>query len=432
MFFNGDCSKTVTVIGQGKIGLTLAAVFANNGYNVIGSDINQEVVNSINKGKSHIGNEPGLPELVQKAYANRSLLATTDTIDAVKNSSVILVIVPVLVDQNNEVDYRYIDMAVENIAKGIKKGTLVVFETTIPTGDTRNRFGKKIEEISGLTMGEDFYLAYSPERVYSNRIIEDLSKYPKVVGGLNKKSLELASAFYQKALKCQLIEVSSLETAEFSKVAECVYRDVNIALANELAKYADSLGVKMSEVIPASNSQPFSHIHYPGIGVGGHCIPIYPYFFINRGLTEGVTPLAREVNDSMADYSLSKIEKEIGSLNEKNVVILGLAFRENVKETTKSSALLLIEQLKEKKANIFINDPLFSENEISSFGVTPLSLDDSELANMDVVILQANHDQYNHLHFPDFRNCKILLDGRNALNKELVEKAGIKYVGIGN
>ena len=424
--------QNVAVVGLGKIGLPLAATFANNGFNVYGADVNERVVSTVNQGKSHVKNEPGLEQLVENAYRNHTITATQDTTEAVQKSDIVIVIVPVLIDSQNKVDYRYIDMAVENIAKGIKKGTLVVFETTIPTGDTRNRFGKKIEEISGLTMGEDFYLAYSPERVYSNRIIEDLSKYPKVVGGLNKKSLELASAFYQKALNCQLIEVSSLETAGFSKVAECVYRDVNIALANELAKYADSLGVKMSEVIPASNSQPFSHIHYPGIGVGGHCIPIYPYFFINRGLTEGVTPLAREVNDSMADYSLSKIEKEIGSLNEKNVVILGLAFRENVKETTKSSALLLIEQLKEKKANIFINDPLFSENEISSFGVTPLSLDDSELANMDVVILQANHDQYNHLHFPDFRNCKILLDGRNALNKELVEKAGIKYVGIGN
>jgi nucleotide sugar dehydrogenase len=281
-------------------------------------------------------------------------------------------------------------------------------------------------------MGEDFYLAYSPERVYSNRIIEDLKKYPKVVGGLDKKSLELASSFYRKALKCELIEVSSLETAEFSKVAECVYRDVNIALANELAKFADQKGVKMSEVIQASNSQPYSNIHYPGIGVGGHCIPIYPYFFINRGLTNGVTELSRTINDTMSEYAIAKIEKEMGSLQGKNVLILGLAFRENVKETTKSSTLLLLKQLKEKQTKIYVNDPLYTDSEIAGFGVTPLSLEDETVAEMDVVILQAFHKQYETLEFSKFASCKVLLDGRNALNSDDISQAGIKYIGIGN
>ncbi|UOR11538.1 nucleotide sugar dehydrogenase [Halobacillus amylolyticus] len=424
--------QNVAVVGLGKIGLTLAAVFANNGYKVVGADINKEVVTSVNQGKSHVNNEPGLDQLVLHAHKNNTLSATSVTTEAVAHSDIIVVIVPVLVDDQNNVDYQFIDSAVHDIAKGIKKGSLVIFETTLPPGDTKNRFGKKIEELSGLSMEKDFHLAYSPERVYSNRILEDLQNYPKVVGGLNRQSLELASNFYKRALDCNLIEVSSLETAEFSKVAECVYRDVNIALANELAVFAEEKGVNMAEVITASNSQPYSHLHSPGIGVGGHCIPIYPYFFIDKGLDQGLTPMSRQINDNMANYAVSKIEKEIGSLENENVLILGLSYRENVKEPTKSTSLLLIDQLKNKKANLLINDPLFTDSEIQKYGANPLSLEDSFVSEIDVVILQAFHQEYSHLDFSKFSKCKLVLDGRNKLNEHEISQLGIKYKGIGN
>lgn len=422
----------VTVVGLGKIGLTLAAVFANNGYRVIGADINQKVVDTVNQGKSHIMNEPGIEQLVYNAYKKQTLSATVNTSEAVSQSDIIIVIVPVLVDEENHIDYQYIDLAVQEIAKGMKKGSLLVFETTLPPGTTKNRFGRKVEEISKLTMGKDFHLAYSPERVYSNRIIQDLNVYPKVVGGIDEKSLELAKNFYKRALECEVMEVSSLETAEFSKVAECVYRDVNIALANELSLFAEKQNVQISEVIEASNSQPYSNIHAPGIGVGGHCIPIYPYFFINKGLDQGLTPLSRQINDHMAHYAISKVEKEIGELENKNVLILGLAYRENVKETTKSTTLLLIDQLKDKNANVFVNDPLFSDSEIERFHINPLSLDSLDISKMDVVILQAFHQEYENLDFRIFNNCKIIMDGRNKLDKNSISKLGITYLGIGN
>lgn len=425
-------TSNVAVVGLGKIGLTLAAVIANNGYSVLGADINHDVVEIVNQGGSHIDNEPGLAHLVAKAHQNNTLSATTKTMEVAAKAKIIIVIVPVLVDEQNNVDYTFIDLAVQEIAKGIQKDSLIIFETTIPPGDTRNRFGKMLEEISSLEMGSDFHLAYSPERVYSNRIIQDLQAYPKVVGGLNEESLEIASQFYTKALGCELIEVSSLETAEFSKVAECVYRDVNIALANELAQFAEKQGVSMSEVITASNSQPYSRLHDPGIGVGGHCIPIYPYFFIKKGLTKGLTPLSREINDCMADYAISKIEKETGKLEDKNVLILGLSYRGNVKEPTKSTTLLLLEQLKQKKANLWVHDPLFSDHEIVHFGVTPLSLEDKITSEIDIVILQAFHQEYSDINFSDFNNCKLVLDGRNKLNKRAISRLGIKYETIGN
>lgn len=423
---------TVSVIGLGKIGLTLAAVFANNGFNVFGADINKNVVTSINQGKSHVKNEPELDHLVSSAHANKTLSATTSTSVAVAQSNIIVVIVPVLIDEQNKTDYQFIDLAVQDVAKGLKKDSLIIFETTLPPGDTKNRFGKQIEELSGLSLGTDFSLAYSPERVYSNRIIEDLQNYPKVVGGINKKSLNLATNFYKKALNCELIEVSSLETAEFSKVAECVYRDVNIALANELAQFAEEKGVNMSEVIKASNSQPYSHLHSPGIGVGGHCIPIYPYFLINKGLQQGLTPLSRKINDSMAPYAISKVEQKVGSLKDKNVLILGLSYRENVKEPTKSTTLLLADELRDKEANVFVNDPLFTDSEIATYGVDPLSLRDKFVSKIDVVILQAFHQEYSRIDFTHFIKCKLVLDGRNKLNKNDITRLGMMYESIGN
>lgn len=257
--------QTVAVVGLGKIGLPLAVMYANHGFNVIGADINPDVVAKVNQGKSHLLNEPGVPELLEKAHKQKTIVATTRTKEAVEKASIVVVIVPVIVDDQNNVNFSYIDAAVEEIGKGLQKGTVVIFETTLPTGTTRNRFGTKLEEVSNLVMGTDFYLAYSPERVYSNRILQDLKSYPKVVGGINEVSLQKAVNFYQQSLQCDILEVSNTETAEFSKVAESVYRDVNIALSNELAVFADSLDVNISDVIKAGNSQPFCHLHQPGV-----------------------------------------------------------------------------------------------------------------------------------------------------------------------
>lgn len=422
--------KTVTVVGLGKIGLPLAAVFANSGhFHVIGADKNDKVIETVNQGISHIQNEPGLDELLYKAWKNGTFEATTNTTDAVSKSDVVIVIVPVLVKEQYEINYEFIDAAVEDIGKGIRKGTLVIFETTLPTGDTRNRFGKRIEELSGLTMGTDFHLGYSPERVYSNRIIKDLENYPKIVSGDNEKGLELVISFYKKALNCEILPVSNLETAEFTKVAEAVYRDVNIALINELAIYADSLGVNIKEVIQAANSEPFSHLHWPGVGVGGHCIPVYPYFFINKGLKNGLVSYSRGINDSMAKYAVNLIEDYFHSLEKQNILILGLSFRENVKETTKSSTLLLIDELKQRGATIYVDDPLYSREEIASFNVKPFTEEDNEMIN--AIVLQAYHNEYKDFKFENFKNCQFVLDGRNALDKNKIEKLGMTYKGIG-
>nr|WP_304212944.1 nucleotide sugar dehydrogenase [Fredinandcohnia onubensis] len=422
--------KKVTVVGLGKIGLPLATVFANSGsFFVYGADKNENVIKQVNLGISHIKNEPGVQELLKCAKQKGMLDCTTNTTLAVSNSDVVVVIVPVLLNDQNEIDYQYIDSAVEDIGKGIQENTLVIFETTIPTGDTRNRFGKKIEELSGFQMGKDFYLAYSPERVYSNRIIQDLQTYPKIVSGYNDKSLKIATEFYKEAIGCDVLQVSSLETAEFTKVAEATYRDVNIALANELAVFGEKYGVNIKEVIKAANSEPFSNIHNPGVGVGGHCIPVYPYFFINNGLDEGLVALSREMNDNMAAYAVTKIENIHSSLKHSKILILGLSFRENVKEATRSSTQLLINELKKREATVFVDDPNFTANEISKYEVIPFSKEAIE--QIEIVIIQAFHSEYMNINFAEFTNCKLILDGRNVLSRREIEKLGIRYVGIG-
>ncbi|MFB4211622.1 nucleotide sugar dehydrogenase [Shouchella sp. JSM 1781072] len=423
--------QTVAVVGLGKIGLTMAAIYASNGFRVIGADVNPAVIQSVNAGESHVKNEPGLKELVELGHKRQVLSATLDTKEAVSKADIVIVVVPVLVYEDNDVDYTYMDAAVEEIAAGLTKGTTVIFETTLPTGDTRNRFGVKLEAVSGLKAGTDFFLAYSPERVYSNKILSDLKKYPKIVGGVNEKSLTRASAFYKQAIQADIIEVESSETAEFAKVAECVYRDVNIALANELAVYATKMHVNIREVIQASNTQPYSHIHSPGIGVGGHCIPIYPYFFMKRGLSEGLAHLARDVNDGMAAYSIQEIEQELDGLNGKNILILGLSYRENVKEETKSTTWLLLDQLKKKQANVVVHDPMFSEQELKERALLPFSFTSEASKEIDAIIVQAFHDEYQTIEFDSFPSCKLLFDGRNAVDPKKLSKTGIRYKGLG-
>lgn len=426
---------TIAVVGLGKIGLPLAAQFVHSGQRVIGCDINADVVASVNAGQSHVKEEPGLDERIKDAAASGLLSATTDTTDAVSKSNVVVIIVPVMVDENNyAVDFRSIDAATKAVAKGLKPGTLVIYETTLPVGTTRTRFAPLLEEGSGLQAGEDFWLAFSPERVYSGRIFSDLLKYPKVVGGLTKECTERANDFYATVLEgTPTLTMQDADTSEFVKLIETTYRDVNIALANEFARFAQTRGLAVDQAIAAANSQPYSHIHRPGIAVGGHCIPVYPYFLINyAGEAEMSIPgSARKVNDAMSAWSLERISSALDGLEGKRILILGLAYRENVKETAFSGAVRLIAELKEAGATPMLNDPLYTDEEIQRFGATPVSLEN--LPEGDAVILQAYHDDYRSLDWYSLANkgYKLVFDGRNSLDRKNIENAGMRYLGVG-
>ena len=421
---------TVAVVGLGKIGLPLALQYIQHGRQVIGCDSNPQVVKDINAGRCHVHEEPGLEDLVASAVAQGHLRATLDTASAVRQAAVVVVIVPVMVDPAHEVDFRSIDAATQAVGTGLTSGTLVVYETTLPTGTTAGRLRSILEATSGLKAGQDFYLAYSPERVSSGHIFRDLATYPKVVGGISKASREAALGFYRSVLDANVISMANTDEAEFVKLIETTYRDVNIALTNEFARYADNHGLDVMAAIAAANTQPYSHIHTPGVGVGGHCIPVYPYFLMN-GDTEGLTlpRQSRQINDAMANYATERIEAEIGSLAGQAVLILGVAYRGNVREVAFTSAKLLQESLLARDARVFAEDPLFSQQELETLGYMPLRPE--ERGEIRAIIVQAEHQAYQSLDFSLFTRCKVVLDGRRALKPEVVQAAGMRYLSIG-
>ncbi|MGZ8438798.1 MAG: nucleotide sugar dehydrogenase, partial [Candidatus Limnocylindrales bacterium] len=251
----------VALVGAGKMGLPLAAQFASHGWQVTAVDVNEDVVVAINEGRSHVGEEPGLVESVAAAHAAGRLRATTDGTAAARAADVVVIIVPVMLDERHQPDYRYMDAAAAAVGPGLHAGSLVIFETTLPVGDTRGRYQPALEAASGLTVEKDLFVAFSPERLLSGHVFQNLATYPKLVGGLGPASTARAAAFYASTLDAEVVAMSSAEAAEFSKLAETTYRDVNIALANEYANYAERAGVDILEVIAASNSQPYSHIH---------------------------------------------------------------------------------------------------------------------------------------------------------------------------
>jgi nucleotide sugar dehydrogenase len=423
----------VAVIGLGKIGLPLAAQYASKGLNVIGCDANPEVVAAISSGQCPVQGEPGLEELVAACVGDGRLKATTDTTAAVRSSRTVVMIVPVGIDAEHRADFRQLDAAAEDVGRGLRAGTLVILETTVPVGTTRNRVRNRLMAASGLR-GDAIKLAFSPERVSSGTVFRDLATYPKIVGGVDETSAAAAAAFYTRVLDAAVRVVADPETAEFAKLAESIYRDVNIALANELALAAETAGIDYREAAAVANTQPYSHLHAPGIGVGGHCIPVYPYFLMEDEEPHRLVALSRQINDGMADYGADllaeALREENGStLRESTVLILGLAYRGGVKEAAFSSTLLAAAALKERGARVIVHDPLFSDDEISGLGLDPSGLPPAE--KVHAVLLQASHAEYSNLDLRSIRGCKVFLDGRRAFEPGKVTAAGVRYVAIG-
>jgi nucleotide sugar dehydrogenase len=421
--------QKVAVIGLGKIGLPLAAKYALSGFDVIGCDVSEQRVEDVNGGRNPIAGEAGLDEAVADAVAAGRLRATTETAVAVKGVEVVVVIVPLIALGGGRLDYRHLDAANEAVGEGLHPGVLVIYETTLPVGATR-RFAEALAKRAGLQLGSDLFVAFSPERVYSGRILADLEKYPKIVGGIDQESGRRVLEFYRRALPgVPIEEVPDAETAELVKLAETTYRDVNIAFANELARYAAERDIDVDAVIRLANTQPFSHIHDPGAGVGGHCIPHYPQFLLADGADAPLVRQARDINDGQPQWVVDRLADALGSLSGRTVLILGVSYRENVKELTSSPGVDLIELLRARDASVSANDPYFDDEEIRALGAEPASLD--RLGDFDAVILQAAHQEYAGIDWSGLRAGAILFDGRNALEPEVIVKAGAIYLGIG-
>ncbi len=418
----------VAVVGAGKMGLPLCAQFAGHGWDVIAVDINPAVVEAINAGRSHVGEEPGLAELVAEAHRTGRLRATADGASAARAADVVVLIVPVMLDAAHQPDYRHMDAAVNSIAAGLHAGSLVVFETTLPVGDTRDRFSPRLVEAFAATLDEDLFVAFSPERLYSGAALKNLAMYPKLVGGVGPRSTDLAARFYASVLDAEVVAMTNAEAAEFSKLADTTYRDVNIALANEFAMYAQRVDVDITEVIAAANSQPYSHIHQPGIGVGGHCIPVYPHFLLSRAPELSLVAASRRINDSQVELAVEAIEQAAGPLSGADVLVLGLTYRDGVKELAYSRAIPLIESLASRAARVLAYDPLLDARETRALGAEPWLW--GTAAPIRAIVTQTADPRFAALDPAWFPGLRVVFDGRNSL-RTLDLPAGVAYVGVG-
>lgn len=412
----------ICVIGLGKIGLPLAVHFAKMGNEVTGSDINDKTVSMINDGLEPFPEEENLQNFLTEVVDNGSLVATTDNEAAVSISDVVIVVVPLFVDENAKPDFVAMDAVTKDIAMSMKPGTLVSYETTVPIGTTRDRFLPVLENLSGLVAGRDFNLVFSPERVLTGRVFSDLRKYPKIVGGITEKCTKRGVEFYSKTIVFDPREdlsqpngvwpVESSEAAEFVKLAETTYRDVNIGLANQFSEFARKKKLDIHQIISAANSQPYSHIHTPGISVGGHCIPIYPQFYMWNDRDASIVSAARSLNASMPSNAIQLLKQRAGSLAEKKVALLGISYRPGVKETAFSGSLDLLKLLKKEKAEVYASDPLYSREEIIELGFKVLL----DTADIDIIILHTAHLEFKEIDFAKFSSLKYVLDGRNFIN----------------
>jgi nucleotide sugar dehydrogenase len=423
----------VAVIGGGKIGLPLACVFARNGAYVTVCDTNPALVEQINSGVDP-HREPEQDRHVKDAISSGRLRADTDTTAAVQDADVIAVIVSALLTAKRDIDYGNLIAASTSLANGMKTGAIVSYETTMPVGGCRTVLAPVLERESGMQCGRDFHLVFSPERVKSRHIFERLIDTPKIVGGFDAAASEAGAAFYRSYLGAPVINVGTLEAAEFVKLAGMVYRDVNIALANELAGYGEAVGLDIWPLITAANTDGETHMLLPGIGVGGHCTPVYPHFLINAasrmGQRQRFAALAREINESQPERTVARLVKALGDIKGKRIHILGHAFRPQVAEDAKTTSYPLRDALERQGARVTIEDPLFDSEALKRRGLRAGSLDDGEIS---AIILNTAHPEYGH---PDFtawrvRGVQAVVDGRNMWRRDAAVEAGLVYIGIG-
>lgn len=410
----------ICVVGLGYIGLPTAAMFAKSGYRVVGVDINEQAVNLLNQGEIHI-EEVGLGDLVKQVVRMERLKGSLTP----EPSDVFIISVPTPNYPDHSANLEYVKTAIENILPYLRKGNTVIVESTIPPR-TINDFVAPIIQAEGWNVGEDIYLAHCPERVLPGRILVELVENTRIVGGINEISAVKAAQVYSSFVTGDIIKTSAV-TAEMSKLMENTYRDVNIALANELAKISDKLGINALEVTELANRHPRVNLHQPGPGVGGHCLAVDPYFIIEKAPDQ--SPLiinARKINNSMPEFVVDHVEKIVGTKGK--VAVFGLTYKGNIDDVRESPALDVVSLLKEKDLELSIYDPHVKQNQVSF----PLSTFDEAIHQADCILVLTDHNEYKGLDevkiHTNMRN-PVIFDTKNCVR---VNSEAIKYYNYGN
>jgi nucleotide sugar dehydrogenase len=427
----------IAIYGLGHVGSPLAAAWLRAGAYVIGVDKSKAILEYAREGKTHIP-EPGVNEAFEKGIINKKLSIYDDLVEASKDSFLKMICVPVLA-ADGSADLSAVKNVAVAIGKGLKKNDVVALNPSVPPGTTEDVVIPILQKQSGLTVENDFYIVYNPERIYEGRAIEDIEqRYPGIVAGSGKKSLEISkkvlSFIYQKGV----IAMSNIKSAETEKLFEGVYRDVNIALANELAIFSERLGINFWEVRNAANSQPFCHIHKPGIGVGGACIPVYPQFILKTAKVLKVdcklTRSGRLLNNSMPKYCVRQALKLIKSKNYKDlrITLLGLAFRGGVSDTRLSPTYDVIKELQKLKVKeIMVHDPLVKKDDHFPKHTNTVLVNDLDVAlkGADLIMVIADHEEYKNLNGQKIEKS-VLYDGRGIILEDKFR--GVNHSMIGN
>ena len=425
----------IAVYGLGHVGSPLASAWLRAGAHLIGVDSSSEVLKNARKGRTHIY-EPGVNEAFSKGLKEKRFHLYSDPIKASQDSHFKLICVPVLLTSSFSADLSAVKQVTTAIGQGLKKGDVVSLNPSVPPGTSEDIVIPLLARESGLKVEQDFYMVYNPERIYEGRAIEDIEvRYPAIVAGAGVKSLEIGAKLYSLVAKKGVLKIGNMRTAEAEKLLEGVYRDVNIALANEMAKFCEKVGVDFWVAREAANSQPFCHIHKPGAGVGGACIPVYPQFILHAASASGVEckiiSLGRNVNDSMPAYCVEQAMKliDVADVPKCIVALLGLGFRGGVSDTRLSPTYKVIEELKKLKVKeIRVHDPFITSDPNLPHDIMLTSNLSKAAKNAHLVILVSDHAEYRNITNEELNGAAIY-DCRGTLDRSRF--AALRFASIG-
>lgn len=430
-----DCDDfKIAIFGLGYIGLPTAVIFANKGINVVGVTRDENKVEMINRGMLPIM-ENGLKTSLNRAIEKKKFFATSDGLKASKISNVHIIIVPTPKNNANNSELSAVKSVSKTISKGLKTGDLVIVESTVPP-KTCETVVVPLLETSGFKAGKDFGVAYTPERALPTNTIYEMTHNSRVIGGIDNNSTKTAADLYSNVTDGKIIKVKNIMTAEIVKLMENIYRDVNIALANEFSMICRALGADVIEAIDAANHHPRVNIHTPGPGVGGHCISIDPYFLIesanNNGVKVSLIQTSRDVNNSMPLQVVKLVKSALNesgkSISHSKIGILGVAYKGNIADTRETPAKPLIRTLKDEGGKIYIHDPYVPNDIIKTFEGEPSTF--QNVLKCDCVVLVTDHDLYRNI-TPEMIEKKVFVSTRPIINPEDFHKKGFIFRGIG-